>query len=395
MNLETTFARHAEPVDLSDDAEEAAARKRKRLMIIGGIVAALLLIGYIASKAMGGSTPIADKESQKQAPSVTVVIPGSSMVQSTISATGSLAARREMPVGAVGEGGMVARVFVDAGDWVSQGQVLASVDRQVQAQQSASLGAQIRVAQADANLAQNELDRAKTLAERGFISKADIDRRTAQRDSALARLNVARAQYGENSARIGRLDIRAPASGLILSRNVEPGQVVGGGGTVLFRIAKGGEMELRAMLSEADLAKLSVGSAADVTPVGTTKAFTGQIWQMPPVIDPGTRQGTVRIALAYNAAIRPGGFASASIRSGAAQAPMLPESAVQSDEKGNYVFVVNAQNKVERRDVKIGSVSDAGITIATGLTGRERVVLTAGAFLNPGESVVPVRPKSN
>ncbi len=394
MNLETTFARHAEPVDLSDDAAEAAARKRKRWLIIGGIVAALLLIAYIASKAMSGGAA-GDKEGQKQAPSVTVVIPGSSMVQSTISATGSLAARREMPVGAVGEGGMVTRVFVDAGDWVSQGQVLASVDRQVQAQQSASLGAQIRVAQADASLAQNELDRAKTLAERGFISKADIDRRTAQRDAALARLNVARAQFGENSARIGRLDIRAPASGLILSRNVEPGQVVGGGGTVLFRIAKGGEMELRAMLSEADLARLSVGTSAEVTPVGTTKSFTGQVWQMPPVIDPTTRQGSVRIALAYNEAIRPGGFASTSIRSGAAQAPMLPESAVQSDEKGNYVFVVNAQNKVERRDVKIGSVSDAGITIATGLTGRERVVLTAGAFLNPGESVVPVRPKSN
>lgn len=394
MNLETTFARHAEPVELSDDAAEAAARKRKRWLIIGGIVAALLLIAYIASKAMSGGAA-GDKEGQKQAPSVTVVIPGSSMVQSTISATGSLAARREMPVGAVGEGGMVTRVFVDAGDWVSQGQVLASVDRQVQAQQSASLGAQIRVAQADASLAQNELDRAKTLAERGFISKADIDRRTAQRDAALARLNVARAQFGENSARIGRLDIRAPASGLILSRNVEPGQVVGGGGTVLFRIAKGGEMELRAMLSEADLARLSVGTSAEVTPVGTTKSFTGQVWQMPPVIDPTTRQGSVRIALAYNEAIRPGGFASTSIRSGAAQAPMLPESAVQSDEKGNYVFVVNAQNKVERRDVKIGSVSDAGITIATGLTGRERVVLTAGAFLNPGESVVPVRPKSN
>jgi RND family efflux transporter MFP subunit len=395
MNLETTFARHAEPVDLSDDAAEAAARKRKRLMIIGGIVAAVLLIAYIASKTMGGGPAAGDKEGQKQAPSVTVVIPGSSMVQSTISATGSLAARREMPVGAVGEGGMVTRVYVDAGDWVSQGQVLASVDRQVQAQQSASLGAQIRVAQADASLAQNELDRAKTLAERGFISKADIDRRTAQRDAALARLNVARAQFGENSARINRLDIRAPASGLILARNVEPGQVVGGSGAVLFRIAKGGEMELRAMLSEADLAKLSVGSAADVTPVGTTKAFAGQVWQMPPVIDPTTRQGSVRIALPYNAAIRPGGFASTSIRSGAAQAPMLPESAVQSDEKGNYVFIVNAQNKVERRDVKIGSVSDAGITIATGLTGRERVVLTAGAFLNPGESVVPVRPKSN
>ncbi len=395
MNLETTFARHAEPVDLSDDDAEAAARKRKRRMIIGGVIAAVLLAAYIATKVFGGGGAAADQDGQKQSPTVTVVVPGSSMVQSTISATGSLAARREMPVGAVGEGGMVTRVFVDAGDWVSQGQVLASVDRQVQAQQSASLGAQIRVAQADASLAQNELDRAKTLAERGFISKADIDRKTAQRDAAYARLNVARAQFGENSARIGRLDIRAPASGLLLSRNVEPGQVVGGGGAVLFRIAKGGEMELRAMLAEADLAKLSVGTSAEVTPVGTTKAFIGQVWQMPPVIDPTTRQGSVRIALAYSEAIRPGGFATASIRSGAAQAPMLPESAVQSDEKGNYVFVVNAQNKVERRDVKVGAVSDKGITIATGLSGRERVVLTAGAFLNPGESVVPVRPKSN
>lgn len=394
MNVETTFARHAEPVDLSEADTEAAVRKRKRL-IIGGIIAAVLLIAYVAFKTMSGGGAAADAENQKQAPHVTVVVPGSSMVESTISATGSLAARREMPVGAVGEGGMVTRVFVDAGDWVQAGQVLASVDRQVQTQQSASLGASIRVAEADARLAQNELDRAKTLAERGFISKADIDRKTAQRDAAYARLNVARAQFGENRARIGRLDIRAPASGLLLSRNVEPGQVVGGGAAVLFRIAKGGEMEMRAMLAEADLAKLSVGSTAQVTPVGTTKALTGQIWQMPPVIDPSTRQGAVRIALAYNEAIRPGGFATATIRSGAQQAPLLPESAVQSDEQGNYVFVVTPQNKVERRPVKVGSVSDAGITIASGLTGREQVVLTAGAFLNPGESVVPVRPKSS
>lgn len=393
MNVETTFARHAEPVDMSDEEEAAHRRKRKR-MIIGGAIAALLVIAYIVMKSSGGAAPAAT-ENQKQAPNVTVIVPGSHMVESTISATGSLAARREMPVGSVGEGGMVTRVYVEAGDWVAAGQVLASVDRQVQAQQSASLGAQIRVAEADARLAQNELDRAKTLAERGFISKADIDRKTAQRDAASARLNVARAQYGESSARIGRLDIRAPASGLILARNVEPGQVVGGGGAVLFSIAKGGEMEMHAMLAEADLAKLSVGSSAQVTPVGTTTAFTGQVWLMPPVIDPASRQGTVRIALPYNTALRPGGFASASIRSGAAQAPLLPETAVQSDDKGNYVFVVTAKNKVERRDVKVGSVSDAGITIVNGLTGREQIVLTAGAFLNPGESVVPVRPKSN
>lgn len=391
MNVETNFAHQADALE-SDFEATARARRRKIILIaLGGV----LVLALVASRFLGGGATADPASGAKQAPRVTIVVPGLTDVQGTVSATGSLAARREMPVGAVGEGGMVTRVLVDAGDWVRAGQVLATVDRQVQSQQSASLNAQIRVAEADARLAQNELERAKSLAERGFISKADIDRKTAQRDAAAARLNVARAQYRESSARIGRLDIRAPASGLLLARNVEPGQVVGGGSGVLFRIAKDGEMEMRAMLAEADLAKLAVGHSATVTPVGTTASFTGKIWQMPPVIDPATRQGAVRIALPYNPAIRPGGFASASLNSGRARAPLLPESAVQSDEKGNYVFIVGPNNKVIRQPVKVGDVSDAGITVLSGLTGSERVVLSAGAFLNEGEAVIPVRKPSN
>jgi RND family efflux transporter MFP subunit len=393
MNVETNFTRHA---DALDDSFELEAAQRKRRNIIIAVILAVIVLGVLVMRFLGGSsTPAVPTEATRQAPRVTVIVPGSNMVDSVISATGSLAARRDMPVGAVGEGGMVTRVFVEAGDWVRAGQVLASVDRQVQSQQSESLSAQIRVAEADARLSQNELDRAKTLAERGFISKTDIDRKTAQRDVAAARLNVARAQYGENRARIGRLDIRAPASGLVLARNVEPGQVVGGSGVVLFRIAKDGEMEMRAQLAEADLAKLRVGAAAKVTPVGAATAFTGRIWQMPPVIDPNSRQGMVRIALPYAKEIRPGGFATASLSSGSEMAPMLPESAVQSDEKGNYVFVVGANNKVVRRSVKVGDVSDAGITILSGLNGQEKVVLSAGAFLNEGEAIIPVRKTGN
>jgi|LauGreDrversion4_2_1035121.scaffolds.fasta_scaffold01007_8 HlyD family secretion protein len=393
MNVETNFTRHADALEDSVDFE--AARKKRRTIIIAAIMG-VIIVAVLASRFLGGgNSPAAETEAARQAPRVTVIVPGSNMVDSVISATGSLAARRDMPVGAVGEGGMVTRVFVEAGDWVRAGQILASVDRQVQSQQSETLSAQIRIAEADARLAQNELERAKTLAERGFISKADIDRKSAQRDAAVARLNVARAQFGENRARIGRLDIRAPASGLILARNVEPGQVVAGSGAVLFRIAKDGEMEMRAQLAEADLAKLTVGASAKVTPVGAATAFTGRVWQLPPVIDPASRQGMVRIALPYAKEIRPGGFATASLSSGSAMAPLLPESAVQSDEKGNYVFVIDAGNKVSRRPVKVGNVSDEGITIVSGLNGQEQVVLSAGAFLNEGEAVIPVRKTGN
>jgi multidrug efflux pump subunit AcrA (membrane-fusion protein) len=72
-------------------------------------------------------------------------------------------------------------------------------------------------------------------------------------------------------------------------------------------------------------------------------------------------------------------------------APLLPESAIQSDSQGNYVYVIGADNKVVRRNVTVGDTNDRGVAIAAGLSGNEHVVLTAGAFLNPGQRVRPER----
>ena len=79
------------------------------------------------------------------------------------------------------------------------------------------------------------------------------------------------------------------------------------------------------------------------------------------------------------------------IRAGAVSAPVLPESAVQSDDNGNYVYIIGQDNKVVRRGVTIGSVTAQGLTIAQGLNGTERVVLYAAGFLNAGETVQPRR----
>ena len=126
-----------------------------------------------------------------------------------------------------------------------------------------------------------------------------------------------------------------------------------------------------------------------MTPVGTVLRIAGRIWQISPVIDPNTRQGMVRIALPYDSALRPGGFAAASIGGGVGDVPLLPESAVLSDQKGNYVYLVGQDDKVIRRDVKVGDVDDRGVTVVSGLTGNERVVASAGAFLNAGDKVKP------
>jgi len=178
----------------------------------------------------------------------------------------------------------------------------------------------------------------------------------------------------------------------VLERNVEPGQTVSAGSPPLFRIAKGGEIELKAKVGEAELARLSTGAPAQVTPVGSDRSFSGQIWQIAPTIDPSDRQGHVRIALAYAPQLRPGGFATAQIRAGTLSAPVLPESAILSDRDGAFVYVVGKDNKAERRRVRTGEVVDGGIVIAEGLDGSEQVVLRAGGFLSPGDKIRPVKP---
>lgn len=368
---------------------ETTGRRRRGLLIGAAIVVALLIGGALMFYG-GGEEQAFPVQQGEQIPTVSVVAPGRTTVQGTISATGTLAARREMPVGVVGEGGRVVSITVEPGDWVRAGEVLAVIDRSVQSQQAQSSAAQIEVARADSNLAQANLDRALQLVERGFISKADIDRLTATRDAARARVRVAEAQYRELLARNARLNIVAPAAGLVLDRNVELGQVVGAGGTALFTIARGGEMELLADVNEDDLAVVAVGSTAEVTPVGSGRTFVGQIWQVSPIIDPQDRQGIARIALPYDPAIRPGGFASAAIARGALVAPRLPESAIQSDERGSYVYIVDRNNRVVRRNVRTGIVTEQGIAIVAGLNGTERVITRAGGFVNEGDRVDPV-----
>jgi HlyD family secretion protein len=369
------------------------SRQRRRLLIVAAILVALVVIGLAIVLGRDASEKKAAEAaaSAGQVPTVTVVVPGQSQIGRTITASGPLGSKRDQPVGIAGSGGRVIQVLVDAGQWVRAGQVLAVIDRSVQAQQAAQLAAQVQAAKANAALAQANYDRAIALQGRGFVSKAEIDSKKATRDAAFAQVRVTQAQLAQQRAEIGRLNVTAPTAGLILARSVEVGQIVSPGSGGLFRLAEGGQMEMRAQLSQQDLAQVHVGMPAQVTPVGSDRSFTGNVWLVAPVIDPQSRLGDVRIAVPYDPAMRPGGFAEARITAGTTTAPMLPQSAVLSDDKGNYVYIINGKNEVERRDIKIGAVNDTGVTIASGLSGNEAVVLSAGPFLNPGQKVNPRR----
>lgn len=362
---------------------------RRRWLKPGLIALAVALAGVAGWKAFGpGAAPPPAPASS--VPEVTVMVPGTTIMADSVTAPGSIAAKRDEPVGVQGEGGRVTRVLVEPGQRVGAGQVLAQIDRQVQEQEIAQLAAGVRQADADARLAAANLARAESLVAKGFISRADIDQRTATRDGALARVNVARAQLAAARERAERLDVRSPSSGLILTRSVEAGQVVGPGSGALFRIADGGVLEMRAQLAEQDLARLKPGMVATVTPVGSKEGFKGRVWLIDPVIDPTSRQGIARIQLDYAPGLRVGAFARARIEAGETTRPLLPQSAVLADAQGNYVYVLGKDNRVERRAIVVGTVGDAGVGITSGLAGSEKVVASAGAFLKAGDKVNPV-----
>src|SRR6185295_12829165 len=220
MNRETSF--------YSSDTLVVVDRSRRRRMVI---IAAVVILGLLAiGVALMMSRSANEKKAAEaasasagQVPNVTVIVPGMSSIGRAIVASGPLAAKRDQPVGIAGSGGRVVRVLADAGTWVRAGQVLAIVDRSVQAQQAAQLAAQVQAARADAALAQSNYERAIALQGRGFVSKAEIDSKKATRDAAFAQVKVAQAQLAAQRAQIGQLNVIAPASGLILARSVEVG----------------------------------------------------------------------------------------------------------------------------------------------------------------------------
>src|SRR3546814_1163887 len=138
MNMHAMFRSELRP-DQPPELGDPRVRRTRRAIAIAAIAA----VAAIALFLIFGRDP-APEAAAPSAPPVTVIVPGRTAVATVISATGSLAATRDMPVGISGEGGMVTRVLVDAGDRVSAGQVLAPIDKSVQVQQAKQQAASIR-----------------------------------------------------------------------------------------------------------------------------------------------------------------------------------------------------------------------------------------------------------
>ncbi len=353
--------------------------------LLAGIAAGVILAVGIGWRVSHSSRASAGKDVAVP-PLVTVVVPALGNVTSTVSLTGQISAQNDMPIGVEGDGGRVAAVLVEPGDHVRRGQVLARLNPFTAQSQVEGAEATLDELQASAAAAQAEYARAEGA--RDSFSAEEFERRRTAALTARAKAKAAEAQLAEAHTRWQRTTVVAPSDGIVLTRAAEVGQVALPGAAPLFRLAKGGEIEMRGQVAEQDMPRLKVGQQAIVRLEGVAQPFTGRVWQIGAVIDTVTRQGSVRISLpAADQNLRPGAFARADIQAGATMGVLLPQTAVLSDEQGNYALIVGADDKIERRGVTVAGAHSEGLLVSSGLTGNERVVAIAGAFLRTGEAV--------
>ena len=354
---------------------------------MAGLALVVFAAVLLSLPACGKKPAAAPNAADDSLPLVSVVVPGLSKVETQVNVTGTLNARDELPISVEGEGARIVAVLVEVGDRVKRGQLLVRLNNAVAAPQVASLAASLEAARTSAELAAADYRRAVGVAATGALSSEEIERRRAQSANAAAQVKVAAAQLAESRARLGRSDIRAPADGVVLTRNAEVGQTASAAGEPLLRLGRGGEIEMRGRVSEGDVGLLAVGQTASVRVTGVKNEVSGQVRLLGAVIDPTTRLGTVRIAMPRQPNLRPGAFARANVLVSTENKPIVPQTAIQTDFDGNYVLVVGDGGAVARRGVTISGTRNTGVVVASGLNGTEKVVAVAAAFLRPGEKV--------
>jgi HlyD family secretion protein len=351
----------------------------------------ILAVAIAAAVGLSGcrKPPVVQTEAQ-QARAVRVVRVESRPVTGALAASGNLIPREEAAVLPEVTGYRVARVLVEQGAFVRAGQPLALLDSALITAQLAQQNALAAQAAVQAEQAESQAARVKGLDDEGVLAQEQIEQRRFQARAARANAEAQAAAARDIRTRAGKLAVTAPVSGLVLERTVRPGDIsAAGASTPWFRLARGGEIELEAQLSEMDLAKIRAGQVAQVSLPGGGTA-QGVVRLVSPQVDAQTKLGAVRVRLPVRADIRAGGFARAVFADASAVAPAVPETAIRYDADGASVMVVGADNRVKRVPIQAGQRGGGMVQLLKGPPVGTRVIAAAAALMLDGDLVRPV-----
>jgi HlyD family secretion protein len=212
----------------------------------------------------------------------------------------------------------------------------------------------------------------------------------ARVEAARADLQVTIAQQAQSDSRQNNGLITAPVSGLVISRNVNVGEIAGAGGQPMFTIVTNNALELAAEVSEGDLGRLSLGMTAQFTAPDGTPTY-GVLRRLPAQIDPTRRTGIARFTLDGNASVKAGVFLTGAATSTVRGVSAIPASSVVYGPDGASVFVLRSDDTVRKASVVLGGRQGQLVEVISGPPLGTIIVTSGSSFLAEGEKVNPVR----
>ena len=293
-----------------------------------------------------------------------------------IDTDGSVAWREETPLSFTSPG-QIDRVYVNAGDIVRRGQLLASLD-------STTVSAALSSAQAEQDRALAEYNRLSRLMNDGWITKSRYE-------AARAAAEAAKAEVRARRFAIQTAEITARSYGVILARLAEPGQIIAPGVPVLnFGVGASGSV-LRISLTDKEAGQIRVGAPATIVfDALKGSIFKGSITSIGSKADLDTGTFVAEIGMAYDPRIRSGLIGRASVTALSARQPLVPPLALfsaRADE--GFVYVICDDSRARLRKVKLGETVDAGTRIIAGLATGEWVAVSAIDKIRDGMAVSP------
>ena len=290
--------------------------------------------------------------------------------------------------------GRVIRVIAALGETVKAGAPLAAVEASefIQAQND------LRVAAAQVKLARISETRKHALYEAKGGSLQDWQQAQADLAAAETTLDAVRNRlqiFGKSAADIDALQgsvsispvavLTAPIAGVVVDRQIGPGQYLQAGGTPVFTIADPSNVWLLANVRESDAGLMKVGQAVEVRVLAyPQRVFKAQVTYVAAVLDPVTHRLPVRAAIDnHDGALKPEMFASFRILTGeASESPAVPEAAVIYEGDAAHVWVVTADGLLTFRSIRAGRNNDGLVEVVDGLKAGERVVTKGGLFID-------------
>lgn len=296
--------------------------------------------------------------------------------------------------------GRLEAVYVRLGDHVSPGQRIAKIeDQEIQEQVKQAeaafqvASATIRQRDADLALAQTNVERSRNLFQRQLLPKQTLDDNEARFQSAVAQLDLARAQNLQSQARLDELKINlantvivSPVDGFVARRATDPGAFASQNAPVVD-VVDIRRVRLVVNVIEKDLRQIKAGDTARVeVDAFPGETFTGRIARVAPVLDPTTRTASIEIEVPNSDfRLKPGMYARVRITIDTRKdALVVPTNAVVDVNGRRGVFLVGESTTALFRAVRVGIEEDARTEILEGLEEGAVVVTTGAAALTDG-----------